>query len=241
MRIPASEGALVHLAKVLNVLDIMTPVHQLMRADTIENARKLFHEYDIVPLPRSGEITGYFSRSDENEHLLSIVCLISDHTGLFDMPKLLKRNPFYFVVSGNEISGYVHYSDLNKSSMKVPFFILFQAVEKALWDQIKGRVSDTDLKAVFTKEQVERFSSRRRKALEGNVDVDWTGIFDFPHILKLARYFGLNHLTDEEIDLMRRVRDKVAHSDNNLVSNYDDVAKLVQAYDLFNSLLEQRQ
>jgi hypothetical protein len=124
--------------------------------------------------------------------------------------------------------------------MKIPFFILFQATEKALWDRIKDRVSETDLNIVFSEEQVKRFNRRKSKAQVGNVDLDWTGIFDFPDILKLSRYFGLNHLTDEEINLLRRVRNNVSHSDENLVSEYGDVHELAQAYGLFNTVLEQR-
>ena len=73
--------------------------------------------------------------------------------------------------------------------------------------------------------------------VKGNVDLGWTGIFSFPYILKIARYYGLTQLPDEEIKLLKEVRNKVAHSDQNLVVQYSDVQPLAHAYELFTSLL----
>jgi len=47
------------LTTAFSVKDIMTPVQQLKRADTIESAHYLFHEYDIVPYPRHNLIEGF--------------------------------------------------------------------------------------------------------------------------------------------------------------------------------------
>src|SRR5438309_12006168 len=95
------------------VSDIMTPTPQLKRADSLEHATKLFHEYDVVPFPRSGGIQGFFHKDNGEANPLQPAHLLSDATDVLDLPGLLSIRPFYFIISANRITGYVHYSDLN--------------------------------------------------------------------------------------------------------------------------------
>src|SRR6266550_2398466 len=112
----------------------MTAAAQLKRADLIGHAQKLFHEYDVVPFPRSGEIKGFFSRGSSETSELKPGHLLSDATDVLELPRLLTAQPFYFVISANRITGYVHYSDLNKYVVAIPFFALFRTAERLLWE-----------------------------------------------------------------------------------------------------------
>jgi hypothetical protein len=114
---------------------------------------------------------------------------------------------------------------------------MFQAVERKLWDQIKFRISESDLNKLFEQYEAKKFIDKKDKAIRQNVDVYWTGIFTFPYILKLSRYYGLIQLTDNEIKLLKDVRNLVAHSDCNLVTQPKDVEALSGAYDLFTMLI----
>jgi len=171
-------------------------------------------------------------------NLIEPAYLVSDGTSLFEMPELLKQNSFYFVLSANTIIGYVHYSDLNKSIMKIPFFALFQLTESALWEKFKDRITEDNMRIVFGEDQAKRFTAARKEATKSNVDVGWTGVFTFPSILRLARHFGLVHFTDDEIGLLRDVRNNVSHSDKNLVAQHSDVEMLVRAYSMFQQVIE---
>ena len=73
---------------------------------------------------------------------------------------------------------------------------------------------------------------------EPHSNVGWTGVFTFPSIVKLARHFGLIHFTDDEIGLLKDVRNNVSHSDRNLVAQYGDVETLVKAYSMFQQKIE---
>ena len=226
------------LSNVFTVRDVMTPACQLKRSDTVDNAEHLFHEYDVVPYPRLGDVTGFFSRDTRRLHDLEPSHLISDSTSLFALPTLLKRHRFFFVISGNRIVGYVHYSDLNRGVMKIPFFAFFQLAEKNLWNRFKDRITENDLKIVFGADLAEKIATKRQGAMKSNVDIGWEGVFTFPWILKLARHFGLIHLTDDEISSLRNVRNKVAHSDRSLVDRFDDVAALTEAHELFLQIID---
>jgi hypothetical protein len=225
-------------SSLFTVSDIMTAADDLKRADLIDHAEKLFHEYDVVPFPRNGEIKGFFSQGSTETSELKPEHLLSDATDVLELPRLLTGQPFYFVISGNRITGYVHYSDLNKYVVAIPFFALFRTAERLLWEKIQPRVKENDLLQVFSEKQSRIFVRKRQRAVAGNVDLGWTGIFSFPAILKLARYFGAIQETDEEIEKLRLVRNKIAHSDNEIVNNYDDVQMLADAKEMVSSFVQ---
>jgi len=224
------------LSEVFTVQDVMTNADELKRADALEDAQYLFNEYDVVPHPRKGEIKGFFRRGSSKVNQIETSILVSHGTSILDLPKLLSRAQFYFVILANRIVGYIHYSDLNKPATKIPFFAVIQAAERSLWEQIMYRISEEDLPRVFDKE-VNRFAKKKEDNKKRNVDIGWTGIFTFPNILKLARFYGLTHLSDDEIKLLKETRNKIAHSDRNLITHYGDVQALVDAQDLCRSLI----
>ena len=114
------ERALLKFNRILSAQDIMTPVQMLERADRLEDAIPLLEEYDVVPYPKTGRIKGFFRRKTDELIDLRMEFIISDGTSLLDMPGLLDKMPFYFIIAGNNVTGYVHYSDLNKPVMKIP-------------------------------------------------------------------------------------------------------------------------
>ena len=178
------------LYNAVSVQDIMTETAHLKRADTLDNAHNLFREYDVVPYPWRGPIRGFFKKNTDQLTELGVDHLVSADTSVLDIPGLLTQRGFYFVVSTNAIVGYVHYSDLNRVITKVPFFIVFQAAERRLWDKIESRITEEDLYEVF-EDGAKYFIKRRNAAAKGNVvDLDWTGVFTFPSILRLARHYG---------------------------------------------------
>lgn len=226
------------LSRAFSVQDIMTSADQLKRADNLKAAEHLFFEYDVVPWPRTGTIRGFFKRDSDQLNSIEPSHILSDATPLFELPHLFCESQFYFVISGNRITGYVHYSDMNKTIVKIPFFAMFQSVERRLWENTKHRISEDVLRKLFDVAEVDRFLRKRSNAVKGNVDLGWTGIFSFPYILRIARYYGLTQLTDEDIKLLKEIRNKVAHSDQNLVAGYNDIQPLANAYELFTSLLD---
>ncbi|MDP3110820.1 MAG: hypothetical protein Q8M71_01805 [Thermodesulfovibrionales bacterium] len=224
------------LDHIISVQDIMTQEKALKRADTIENATHLFKEYDVVPYPKAGKIRGFFRRKIEELIYLRPENLISDSTSLLDLPQLLEQDSFRFVISANEIAGYVHYSDLNEPPMKIPLFVLFQEMEKSLWDRIKGRITEDIIHEVF-KNQAKEYVKERNKARRSNVNVDtgWTGVFCLPAILSLAwhfKEFKKIELSDDKIKLLRTIRNKIAHADRNLINGHADIRQLVEAIHL---------
>jgi hypothetical protein len=231
------ERALLKFNRILSAQDIMTPVQMLERADRLEDAIPLFEEYDVVPYPKIGGIEGFFRHKTDELIDLRMEFLISDGTSLLDMPRLLDKMPFYFIIAGNKVTGYVHYSDLNKPVMKIPLFVLFQILEKKLWDRIKGDISKDLVRKAYP-ENAKRYLNKHEKARKKNVDIGWTGVFSLPEILKLARHLQAINMGEEDIEVLRLTRNDVAHSDHNLISRESDVSRVATAVKLCQSNFE---
>jgi hypothetical protein len=221
------------------VSDIMTRTKDLRRADSLDDARKLFHEYDVVPFPRTGDIKGFFQQDNAITNDLKPNHLVSDATDLLELPHLLAAHRFFFVIAGNRVVGYVHYSDLNKHVVVIPLFGLFRTVERLLWDRIRTRIEEADLLKVFSEREIKGFLRKKRRLTKDNVDLGWSGVFSFPGILKLARRYGAIHHRDDEIEILRKFRNKIAHADGDLVENYHDVELLSQITKEIGLLLEE--
>ena len=230
----AMDKALAKLDRIFSAQDIMTPVQMLERTDRLEDAIPLFKEYDVVPYPKTGRIEGFFRRKTDALIDLRLDYLISDATSLLDMLQLFDKTPFYFIIAGNKVTGYVHYSDLNKPAMKIPLFVLFQILEKNLWDRIKDEITEDIVRNVY-QDNAQRYVNKREKARKKNVDIGWTGIFTLPGILKLARHLQAVDLSDEQIELLRLTRNDVAHSDHNLINKEGDVSRVAAAVKLCQS------
>jgi hypothetical protein len=228
------DKALPKFDHIFSARDIMTPVQMLKRTDRLEEAIPLFIEYDVVPYPKMGSIEGFFRRKNDELIDLRLDFIISDATSLLDMPRLFDKMPFYFIIAGNKVTGYVHYSDLNKPVMKIPLFVLFQILEKNLWDKIKDEITEDVVRKVY-RDNAERYLNKREKARRKNVDIGWTGVFSFPGILKLARHLQIVDLSDGQIELLRLTRNDVAHCDHNLINKKSDVSRVAASVKLCQS------
>ncbi|HCI13933.1 MAG TPA: hypothetical protein DFK12_08210 [Gallionellaceae bacterium] len=219
---------------IFSVRDIMTPTETMKRASSIEEASALFNEYDVVPFPKTGKIKGFFQCNLDEPCDLKPDHLISDTTGLLNMPRLLAENSFRFVISADKISGYVHYSDLNKPAMKVPLFVLIQAKEKQLWNRVQKEITENVVSKVFSS-RAKKLIQKRDKAKKGNVDIGWEGVFTLPDILRLANHFQTTNIPNDQIELLRSTRNDISHSDKNLIGKHRDISRLVEALNLCQS------
>jgi hypothetical protein len=161
------------ISNLFTAQDLMTSAGQLKRGDSLEHAMQLFHEYDVVPYPKAGEIKGFFKREDSGMTPIETGLLLSDGTSVFKILMLLNQNRFYFVISANTIVGYIHFSDLNRPITKIPFFVLFQSIERELWERIQNRISEKDFPKLFKESEAKKFISKRMKIKKYNVDIGW--------------------------------------------------------------------
>ena len=162
---------------------------------------------------------------------------MSDSTNLLDLINLLSNRKFYFIIKKNCVCGYIHFSDLNNPIVKLPLFVLFEAVENKFWPKINEITQKAELADAVGKDRAKKILGQRQKLEKEGSAMGWTGLLSFVDILKLARYYRLASPSDSEIKLLTGIRNRVAHSDKPLVSHYLDVPRIVRARDLFEKLL----
>lgn len=228
------------LAATFTVRDIMVGTEKLVRASSKTDAEHLLKEnpeFDIIPLSTAGPITAYYRRDEQEVRKVVAVDLISDGTNLLDVPHLMSKRDFFFILASNTIAGFVHFSDLNKSLMKLPFFILFEAVERHLWPQVSSRLSEVDLVKVLDGSRVEKLKERKAKAQKKDVDVGWSGLLSFDEILKLAIHYEFIRITHSDREVLANVRNRVTHTDKLLVEAHKDTAKLIKTHELCRNIL----
>jgi len=121
--------------------------------------------------------------------------------------------------------------------MKVPLFVLIQAMERKLWDRIEHKITEDVVRKAFP-DNAHKFIKKQAQAIKGNVDIGWTSVFTLPDILRLVNCFKVTNLSTEQIESLRLIRNDVAHSDRNLISKHRDVSKLVEVLRLCQSILK---
>jgi hypothetical protein len=210
----------------------MTRASELKRASTAADARPLFSKYDVVPYPASGVIRGYFQKGQRPYRAITQSDIISDTTSLLTLPQLMAHRKFFFVLSQNAIVGYVHYSDLNRTVAKLPFFALFEDLESRLWDQINSVIQPCDVEKVFKPNRAIRLMRERRKRETAGTDIGWTGLLSFADILAISEHRSLTKVTADERAFLVTKRNAVAHPDKPLVMHYLEVKQLLEIRDL---------
>ena len=240
MSIPI-ERVLAQLSKTFTVRDIMIDSDDLVRADNQSDAQQILAshpEFDIIPLPSTGPLMTYFRRDRSKINPIRFEDLISDGTSLVDLPDIMSERDFFFVLSSNVISGFIHFSDLNKGLMKLPLFVLFEAVERHIWPEVAAKLNNSDLPKVLDEKRVEVLRHHIDRTRKKDVDVGWTGLLSFDEILRFAKFYSLVDLSNNDRALLANIRNRVAHTDRLLVAQRQDTQKLIRARNLCLQLLE---
>jgi hypothetical protein len=234
------ERTLAQLSTTFTVCDIMVDLPHLVRAKDYEEARQFLSNcprIDVIPIPAIGPVRGYLHRVGSRKERIRPIDLISDGTSIIDLPDLLSERDFFFVLSLNDICGFVHFSDLNKGLVKLPFFVLFEAVERHLWTAVTTKLTEGDLEKVLDKKRVKILKQRMNRAKKRNVDLGWAGLLSFDEILRFSVHYGVIKLPNSELKVLTNIRNKIVHSDRLLVDEHKDVQKLVQSRELCRKLL----
>ena len=237
-----TERTLDRLANTFTVRDLMIELSDLVRANSESEALELLERYpdfDVIPIPKTGTIKAYVSRENSKKYFISSGDLMSDGTSLLELPGLLKERQFYFVLSGTTICGFIHFSDLNKSQMKLPLFVLLEAVERRLWAALKnsGKSIESDLVKVLDPQRAEGLKKKWDKAKKNDVNAEWAGLLNFGEIILFGVHYGLTDLASDKRLLLTKIRNRVVHSDKLLVEKHKDTQELEQTREVCRLLL----
>lgn len=232
----STERALEALARSFSAADIMTPEAALARADDVAEATSLLGDYDLVPFPKNGLVTGYFTQGVTDPCELRPTVVISDSTTVLDLPELFLTQPSLLVLRGQRIVGLVHFSDLNNPIVKLPLYVMFEAVESELIPELNRRATQAALETVLRPERLRAIRARLAEARRHRADMGLAQGLFFSELLSLGMHLGILTITPADRDLLVSTRNRIAHADTALVRTVEDVSALARAKEAFEDL-----
>ena len=229
------------LARTFTVRDIMVTKEKLVCASTDGEAKRKLEEhedFDSIPIVVKGEISAYFHRNTNQRHPIQLEDIISDATSILDLVDILKEREFCFILADNRIVGYVHFSDLNNSTVKIPFFVILEALERKLVDEIGSKIKEDNLSLVMDEKRSDTVKNRMMRMQKKRANFNWPTLLYFNEIIRFASEFGKIELKKNKIDLISKIRNLIAHAGDPLVEEHKHVKRLADAKDLCISLLK---
>lgn len=234
------EQTLKRLAYTFTARDIMMPRKKLVCASGKASAQILLGEYpdyDVIPIEKGGVITGYLERGDSNLKYIGLDDLVSDATSVLDLVDILKDQKHCFVLAANTIVGYIHFSDLNSHLVKLPYFIIFEAIERYLVDVMGSLVTEDILEGVLDPKRTEQIKERMRRQRENRAELGWVNLLSFDEILRCGKFLEKIEIKQTQINEISKTRNSVCHADRALVEKYEDVKRLSEVKAMCISLL----
>ena len=120
------EHTLARLAQTFTVQDIMVKLDDLVCATDVESAIRSLEEnptFDVIPIRRGDTLIQYLERGSKKSKYIGYKNIVSNSTSILEVVDFLINRKYYFILSGQTLSGYLHFSDLNNSIVKIPFLL----------------------------------------------------------------------------------------------------------------------
>ena len=221
------------LAQAFTVRDIMVPRVKLVctpdepsaRTRLVENA-----DHDVIAIEQDGKVVSYLERGAERQRPIRLEDMVSDSTSILDLVDVLQHRVFCYVVGAQRIVGYVHFSDLNNHLAKLPYFVLFEAVESRVANLIGDRITEAVLDQVLDPQRCDGLRKAMARQKSDRSDLGWYALLSFNELIRFAVHLGSIDLRQTDIEVISRVRNLVAHAAGEpLVEAHADVKRLVLA------------
>jgi hypothetical protein len=242
------------LSKLNEIFQVKDISNKLEAARSFEEAKSIHSqmEFDRVPIKEGEKIRTYYDSNSDSERKIEPHEIISESTGVLQTLNHLLNRDFYFVLSGNDITRIIHYSDLNNPLVLVPIYIQISYSEIAIRNFARTKNKDntpegiekflTDLNQnikskykIKAKNAVKRF----RNKLVNQTQTDLFDELNFDDELILLRELFRSQLDsnqvknfekfidlgDSNIASYRDLRNEIMHSKPEIIKQKPDIRK----------------
>lgn len=254
-----------YFSKHLNVSQIMTKIGDAYCTIENESARKVLNRlgksnYTLAPVKVDGLITRFVRRRDLREKgkvsdysiEINRNQLISYDTELLNLIDYfgfcLESDPFYFILKGNNIVGFVLPADFNKQPARTLFYILFAELETGLKQTFqKCFKNDDEWLVLLSTSEKEKISHRYEKLQKQDLEISKLECAQMKNLLDAIREneFLLNEIGGcsknqfkNIAEDIRHFRDLTMHPINKLVNSTKELKRLTKTKNSVLQLLE---
>jgi len=251
-----------HSSGNLNVSQIMTKIDEAYSTTENESAKKVLNDlvepnYTMAPvkvdglikkfvrkrdLKESGNISDYSVEINKNQ-------LISYDTELINLIDYfsfcLESDPFYFILRGNSIVGFVLPADFNKQPARTLFYILFSKLEIDLKHTFqKCFENDDEWLRLLSASEKEKISCQYKELQKHDLEISKLECAQMKNILDAMREdeFLLNKIGGcsknqfkSIAEDIRHFRDLTMHPINKLIDSAEEFNRLIKTK---NSVLQ---
>lgn len=219
---------------------IMIPLAELISANSKDECLKLSKKHDdldIIPFVQKEAITGYWDKRKMRIVPLSPKHIITNSTTILHLIDLFDSHEFFFVMSGPEVVGFVHRSDLNNDLLKIPFYILLQSLESLLLEKLS--LSINDVQQLSDNARVKQITDQHMLKMEGDMHIDSVQGLYLSEILEISKNREVLNLSGSMKHLLEDFRNRVSHADRSLLNKPEEISYLKQVKDYCLTMLEQ--
>ncbi|MHB8360221.1 MAG: hypothetical protein ACYDAO_00045 [Thermoplasmataceae archaeon] len=247
---PNVDWALFKIDQIFKVLDIS---NDLKTAKDSEEAKEIHNDYDYnrVPIRKNGVINEYYDTNTNAVVKIESNEIVESSLGILEIFSYLSKRDFYFVLTGNEITRIVHYSDLNYPLVLIGLYTQITYCEKAIRDFARSKANKN------TESEIENFLNginnnitgkkidinrakrqfRQKKQTQIETDLFDELYFDDELILfrelyqgtltgcRLEKFKEIINLEDEVINSDNALRNDIMHSKPEIIKQKDDTKK----------------
>jgi hypothetical protein len=238
---PHLEYTLDRLALTFAARDIMVRRKDLVCAPDEASARRLLEEkpdFDVIPIEHKGALSAYLERGSERQKPILLRDVISDATSILELVDILQERRFVFVLVQESVGGYIHLSDLNNQIVKLPFFVILEALEHRLAHEVGPFINQDNLEAVLDAQRARTVKAKMRDMKARRADLGWVNLLSFDEIVRFACHLGKVHLEGQQTEAISRTRNTIYHATRALVEKPRDVRRLAEAKTICVSVLK---
>jgi hypothetical protein len=222
--------------------DIMIPKDQILSAENEVKALQLLNQnpqYDVIPLNSNGHLVGFLERGNAKSKRIQIEDAVSAGTPILDIVGSFCDRQHLFVLGQCEIIGLIHFSDLNDSVVKLPYFLLLEGLERKITDSIRPSVNEHALSRIITDpKRLREIMGKNSELQNKKADRDLVSLLYFREILESACYFDKLQLETSRIEDLSCIRNRVAHAAaDELIESQQDVRRLIRVHRICMDLL----
>jgi hypothetical protein len=193
-------------------------------SDDAARVSKEHPDFNVIPIRREGLLTGYFERDGEVVKEISVDDLTSDGTSLIDLVEILEDRDFAFVLGERKIRGYVHYSDLNHSLIKLTFYVLCEAVERVAFNVITQAGGDACVRKKLDPVRLSQVEGSQSRS--GDAARNLLSFLNIADMLRIGQALGRLSIEEHVVKEIKTVRDGAAHVSDEFITSKADVRRL---------------
>jgi hypothetical protein len=231
--VPRLAQTLQRLALTLTVRDLMIPAERLTCSEREKDAPTVSAEnpdFNVIPIrkQRGKQITGYYERDSGFTKPIMADDLISDGTSILDLLRTFEKRSFCFVLTNDQIAGYVHFSDLNHPFVKLALYTIIEAMESSALAMIGSLLDDENLRRLLAKKRFKKIQQRLDGARREDANRSWSDFLNIEDTLRIAVKENKINLNEQEIKAIIRMRNRVSHQGTPLVKDLNGATELAR-------------